>query len=317
MTIMIWTKKYTVRYFFIILLVLVSPSVFSQQLPVYTMQALVRPGVNPAYTGLDGIYDMVLLTRQQWVGIEGAPKSFYLASNVPLRSRKVGVGFVVQNQSSGPYTQSGFFLNYSYTVNISETSTISFGLRGGLNSYRIIVSDLRVIDPGDYLFENDVKNLIRLNFGTGIHYTVRNYFVDFSIPLLLRNEFSSEKSDNVGKENKGDRVFNIQTGAAYQVMEGFALQPALAVWFAKGTPPLIDIRLSTEIQDAVVFGLVYRVSGSFSGYLTFKLLENLLLGYAYELPLAYDYHLSSGTHEIVLGLDFQLFNKKTLSPRRF
>ncbi len=314
MTIMMWTKKYTFRYSFIILLVLVSPTVFSQQLPVYTMQELVRPGINPAYTGLDGIYDMVLLTRQQWVGIEGAPRSFYLASNVPLRSRRAGVGFVVQNQSSGPYMQSEFFLNYSYTVNISETSTLSFGLRGGLNSYRIIVSDLRVIDQGDYLFENDVKNLIRLNFGTGIHYTIRNYFVDFSIPLLLRNEFSAEKSD---KENKGDRVFNIQTGAAYQVMEGFALRPALAVWFAKGTPPLIDIRLSTEIQDVVVFGLAYRVSGSFGGYFTFNILDNLLLGYAYELPLAYDYHLSSGTHEVVLGLDFQLFNRKTLSPRRF
>ena len=314
MTIMMWTKKYTCRYSFIILLVLVSATVFSQQLPIYTMQELVRPGVNPAYTGLDGIYDMVLLTRQQWVGIEGAPRSFYLASNVPLRSRRAGVGFVVQNQSSGPYMQSEFFLNYSYTVNISETSTLSFGLRGGFNSYRIIVSDLRVIDQGDYLFENDVKNLIRLNFGTGVHYTVRNYFVDFSIPLLLRNEFSSEKTD---KENKGDRIFNIQTGAAYQVMEGFALRPALAVWFAKGTPPLIDIRLSTEIQDVVVFGLAYRVSGSFGGYFTFNILDNLLLGYAYELPLAYDYHLSSGTHEIVLGLDFQLFNKKTLSPRRF
>ena len=311
---MMWTKKYTCRYSFIILLVLVSATVFSQQLPIYTMQELVRPGVNPAYTGLDGIYDMVLLTRQQWVGIEGAPRSFYLASNVPLRSRRAGVGFVVQNQSSGPYMQSEFFLNYSYTVNISETSTLSFGLRGGFNSYRIIVSDLRVIDQGDYLFENDVKNLIRLNFGTGVHYTVRNYFVDFSIPLLLRNEFSSEKTD---KENKGDRIFNIQTGAAYQVMEGFALRPALAVWFAKGTPPLIDIRLSTEIQDVVVFGLAYRVSGSFGGYFTFNILDNLLLGYAYELPLAYDYHLSSGTHEIVLGLDFQLFNKKTLSPRRF
>jgi len=281
------------------------------------MLELVRPGVNPAYTGLEGIYDMVLLTRQQWVGIDGAPRSYYLASNVPLRSRKTGVGFVIQNQSSGPYTQGEFFLNYSYTVNISETSTLSFGLRGGLNNYRIIVNDLRVIDQGDYLFENDVKNLIRLNFGTGIHYQIQNYFVDFSIPLLLRNKFSHERGDEVGKENKGERVYNIQTGASYQIMEGFALRPALAVWFAKGTPPLIDIRLSAEIQDIIVFGLAYRVSGSFGGFFTFNILDNLVLGYAYELPLAYDYHLSSGTHEVVLGLDFQLFKMKTLSPRRF
>jgi hypothetical protein len=100
-------------------------------------------------------------------------------------------------------------------------------------------------------------------------------------------------------------------------MEGFALEPALALWLTKGTPPLIDVRMSAQIQDGIGFGLVYRVSASFSGYFTFKVFDNLVLGYAYELPLAYDYRLSSGTHEVVLGLDFQLIKRKTLSPRRF
>jgi hypothetical protein len=100
-------------------------------------------------------------------------------------------------------------------------------------------------------------------------------------------------------------------------MEGLTLEPGVALWMSRGTPPLIDVRMNAEIQDQVRFGLVYRVSGSFSGYFTFKVLDNLVLGYAYELPLAYDYRLSSGTHEVLLGLDFQLFNRKTLSPRRF
>jgi len=310
-------KTYNLRYLLIFKLVLVSMLASSQQLPQYILQEFIRPGVNPAYTGLEGVYDMVLLTRQQWVGMEGAPRSYYLSSNVPLRSRRAGVGFMAQSQSAGPYTQSEFFLNYSFTVNLAERSTLSFGLRGGLNSYRIRVSDLRVIDPGDYLFENDVRNQIRLNFGTGIHYTIRNYYVDFSIPLLLRNGYSPGKNNGTVTENKVDRIYHLQAGASYRVMEGFALEPALAMWMAKGTPPLIDIRLSADIKDVVQAGLVYRVSGSFSGYFSFRVLDNLVLGYAYELPLAYDYHLSSGTHEVVLGLDFELFNKKTLSPRRF
>jgi type IX secretion system PorP/SprF family membrane protein len=224
---------------------------------------------------------------------------------------------MTQSQSAGPYTRSEFFLNYSYTVNLAERSTLSFGLRGGLNSYRIRVSDLRVIDPGDYLFENDVRNLIRLNFGTGIHYTLRNYYVDFSIPLLLRNDYSPGKQNGRVTENRSDRVYHLRAGASYQVMEGFALEPAMAMWMAGGTPPLIDVRLSARIRDAVTGGLAYRVSGSFGGYFVFKVLDNLVLGYAYELPLAYDYRLSSGTHEVMLGLDFEMFNRKTLSPRRF
>jgi len=314
---MIRHEKYNVRVCLLFLLVWLFPAVFSQQLPQYILQEFVRPGINPAYTGLEGVYDMVLLTRQQWVGMDGAPRSYYLSSNVPLRSRRAGVGFMAQRQSAGPYTQSEFFLNYSYTVNLAEWSTLSFGLRGGLNSYRIRVSDLRVIDQGDYLFENDVRNLVKLNFGTGIHYTVRNYYVDFSIPLLLRNGYSPGKPNGSVKEDRSERIYHVQAGASYRVMEGFALQPALAIWMVKGAPPLVDIRLSAEIQEVVQAGLAYRVAGSFSGYFTFRILDNLVLGYAYELPLAYDYHLSSGTHEVVLGLEFELFNRKTLSPRRF
>lgn len=312
-----WTIKSSLRYILLLQIVIVPAAAFAQQIPIYTIQELVNPGINPAYTGLEGVYDMVILSRQQWVGIEGAPRSYYLASNVPLRNRKMGVGFDIQNQSSGPYAQTGLFLNYSYTINLTEISTLSFGLRGGINSYRIKVSDLRVIDQGDYLFENDVKNLLLPNFGTGIHYTLKNYYIDFSVPLLLRNNFNTEKTDNSATQNKQDRVFNLQSGAKFKVMPGFELQPALAVWLIKGSPPLFDIRLKANIQDAFGFGMVYRISGSFSGYFTYKISENLLLGYGYELPLAYDYRISSGTHEIVIGLDFQVFNRKTLSPRRF
>jgi len=170
---------------------------------------------------------------------------------------------------------------------------------------------------GDYLFENDVKNLLLPNFGTGIHYTLKNYYIDFSVPLLLRNNFNTEQTDKSATQNKQDRVFNLQAGAKFPLMPGFELQPAFAAWLIKGSPPLLDIRLLASIQDAFGFGLVYRLSGSFSSYFTYKISDNLLLGYAYELPLAYDYRISSGTHEIVLGFDFQLLKRKTLSPRRF
>jgi len=76
--------KSSLRYILLLHIVLIPAAAFSQQIPIYTIQALVNPGINPAYTGLNGVYDMVVLSRQQWVGIEGAPKSYYLASNVPL-----------------------------------------------------------------------------------------------------------------------------------------------------------------------------------------------------------------------------------------
>ncbi len=305
-----------IRYIFIAGMILISLSAYTQQIPVYFMQNLVRPTVNPAYTGLDGIYDVVVLNRQQWVGFEDAPRSIFLGANVPLGSQNAGVGFDVQQQSSGPLTQSGIFMNYSYTINTSENSNLSLGLRGGFNNYRISLNELSLIDQGDILFETNVENLLLPNFGVGIHYTFKNYYADFSIPLLLRNEFSPEKQDREGMENKEDRLYNIQSGAKFKLIEGFELNSNMAIWFAKGIAPLVDIRLSAIVKDAAGFGIAYRFAGSFGAFISYKV-DNFILAYAYELPLAYDYQINSGTHEIVLGFDFQLLNRKTTSPRRF
>ena len=295
---------------------MISSFAFSQQVPVYLMQDLVRPTVNPAYTGLDEVYDLVVLNRQQWVGFGGAPKSTFVGANVPLRNQKAGVGIALQQQSSGPLTQSGVFVNYSYTINTSETSNLSFGLRGGFNNYRISLNELSLVKQGDILFETNVDNLLLPNFGFGAHYTFNNYYLDFSVPLLLRNEFSAEKADRVDMDNREDRMYNFQSGAKIYLIEGLTLNSEMAVWFAKGLAPLVDIRMSALFHDAAGIGVAYRFAGSFGAFISYKI-DNFILAYAYELPLAYNYQINSGTHEIVLGLDFQLLNRKTTSPRRF
>lgn len=305
------------RLILTVLVVLVVVPGWSQQKPVYTMQEITRIGLNPAYTGQEGVYDLIFLSRQQWVGFEGAPKSYYLAANAPLRSQKAGVGFDFQRNTSGPVVQNGIFLSYAYTVRIAESTTLSFGLRGGFNSYQIIYSELLIIDPGDRLFEENVQNLILPNVGTGIHFVFKNYFVDFSIPLLLRNEFSPDKDTRSGLQNKEERLYNIQTGAEFDIAEGLAIQPALALWLIGGAPPLLDLRISAILKETASIGLVYRLSGSFGGYVSYKVLDNFIIGYAYELPLAYNYQLTTGTHEVFLGFDFQFLKSKTQSPREF
>jgi len=310
-------NRKTLRLSCTILIVMVVTQGWSQQKPVYTMQEMARTGVNPAYTGKEGIYDLVILSRQQWVGFKGAPRSYYLAAHAPLRNQKAGVGFDFQRNTSGPFVQNGIFLSYAYTIKIAEATTLSFGLRGGINSYQIIYDDLLILDPGDQLFETNVNNMILPNVGSGIHFEFKNYYADFSMPLLLRNEFNPDKMARSGLQNKEERIYNIQTGANFEISEGVAIHPALALWLIGGAPALIDIRLSALLKDAAGIGLVYRVSGSIGGYVSYKVTDSFILGYAYELPLSYNYQLTSGTHEVVLGFDFQFLNSKTQSPREF
>lgn len=290
---------------------------WAQQVPLYSMLEVVRPALNPAYTGNDEISDMVLLSRQQWVGFDGAPVSYYLAGHAPLRNHQSGVGFDYQRMNSGPLTQNGLFLSYSYTVNLSDKSSLAFGLRGGFNSYRLLYSQLDVIQPGDPLFETDLNHRILPNFGTGIHFTRGAYFIDLSLPQLLRNEFRADKEQKAGKDNREDRTFYFLSGCVLYLSEGISLHPSLGLWWMKGSPALVDLRVLARVKESMGVGLAYRISGSFSAYFNYRIVDSFTLGYAYELPLSYDYRLSSGTHEVVLGFDFEFLNRKTQSPRMF
>ena len=290
---------------------------WAQQLPLYTMLEQVRPALNPAYAGDEEISDLVLLSRQQWVGFEGAPVSYYLAGHAPLRNHQSGLGFDFQRMNSGPFTQNGLFLSYSYTVNISERSTIAFGLRGGFNSYRILYSQLNVLEPGDPLFETDLNHRVFPNCGTGVHFTYADYFLDFSIPLLLRNEFSPGKDQKEGLDNREDRTFYLLSGYSLNLAKGISLHPSFGLWWMAGAPPLMDLRIFAKVKESLGLGMAYRVSGAFSAYLTYRIIDRFTLGYAYELPLSYDYRLTSATHEVVLGIDFDFLKSKTLSPRGF
>ena len=51
---------------------------------------------NPGYAGSSGDLNLFALHRQQWVGIHGAPKSFFVSGDMPLKLGKTehGVGVV-------------------------------------------------------------------------------------------------------------------------------------------------------------------------------------------------------------------------------
>ena len=67
-------KKYFITANFI-LIVLVA---ISQQRPHYTQYILNNYILNPALSGIENYIDVKVSARDQWVGLEGAPQTFYL-----------------------------------------------------------------------------------------------------------------------------------------------------------------------------------------------------------------------------------------------
>ena len=66
-----------------------------QQDPMYTQYVFNLQTVNPAYVGYWQTTGFTLLSRSQWVGLNGHPTTQTFSFQTPLKSQKVGIGFNV------------------------------------------------------------------------------------------------------------------------------------------------------------------------------------------------------------------------------
>ena len=71
---------------------------------------------NPAYAGVTGDLNMLAMSRLQYVGIDGAPTSFFINADMPLKIGKTnhGVGMVVFTEGIGLFVNTHVNLQYAY-----------------------------------------------------------------------------------------------------------------------------------------------------------------------------------------------------------
>ena len=83
------------RVFLASLIVLFATQVRAQFEPQFTQYMFNEMFINPAYAGSREHIALTALYRNQWVGIEGAPKTQTFSVHAPLRNEKIGLGFSI------------------------------------------------------------------------------------------------------------------------------------------------------------------------------------------------------------------------------
>ena len=68
----------------IILLMLLNAYSYAQQEAHYSHFMFNQTGYNPAYCGTDGVINGTLIYRDQWMGLEGGPKTMMLTADMPI-----------------------------------------------------------------------------------------------------------------------------------------------------------------------------------------------------------------------------------------
>lgn len=272
---------------------------------------------NPAYAGRPEISNVVFLTRHQWIGMDGAPTSYVFSLHTPLKNKNAGAGIDLMHNAMGPLQVTGLFIDYAYTLNLSKTIKLSMGLQGGGNLYEINLQRLKLKDPGDPMFQQDIEDLFLPNVGAGLHIDYKNCFFDFSVPMLLKNKLVPKDPEYKEGFSRENRRYVFSGGARIPVSEDVEFMPSLLSRWIKGAPPNIDITASAMIKGALGVGITYKMGSFISGMLNYMFPNGLRVGYAYDTSTGvFGEHLP-GTHELLVGYDFEFTQQKTLSPRRF
>lgn len=295
---------------------------------VFTAQAQYEPQftqyfnneqfINPAYAGSRGYAATSLLYRDQWVGIEGAPKTGTFGFHAPFAQDKMGLGICMLNERIAVTNQTAVFLNYAYHLKATENSTLSFGLQGGLINVKEELTDLIIIDPNDPEFANDIPNKLMPNFGFGTYYHTDKFYAGFSMPRFLKNQIDPTTLKNVSnKVNIHDWHYYLYSAYVFDASEGVKCKPSVMIKAVQGAPAVADINFNVLFKEMFWVGVSYRTSDAVALLTQYQLTKQLRFGYSYDYALTDLSQYTGGTHEFTIGYDFSFDKAKIVTPRYF
>lgn len=288
----------------------------AQQDPMFTQYMHNPVSINPAYAGSRGTMNFVAMHRQQWVGLDGAPRTLTLSVNSPFLGYNVGIGLSLIYDQIGPVKQTGIYADYSYHLKVGGKSKLAFGLKGGVNMYDYNLLNLEGSQNDDYVLLNGSRKMYLPNFGVGSYLYSDRYYIGFSIPKLLQNSLSDDKN-TLKSVNKEERHIFLTGGVVIDLAENIKFMPSTTIRMVSGSPVSAELTASVILLDRLMVGGMYRVGDSFGALVKLNLTSQLSVGYSYDLTNSELRPYNQGTHEIYLSYDVAFRNKKILSPRYF
>ncbi len=288
----------------------------AQQEPLYTQYMFNTVSVNPAYAGTRNAMNILLLSRIQWAGLDGAPRTYNLTMHTPLNNYKMGLGFSIVKDTYGPVDNTYFNFNYAYRINVSEKTILSMGIKGGVYNYYVGLNDVSV-QNSDASFSGNYEKKVQPNAGMGLYLYSNKWYAGFSIPKLIQSELTGEQVTTSSVLDLKRHYF-LMAGYVFDLNSDLKFKPSFINKVVEGAPPSTDITGQFLYKNAYWFGATYRLGDAVALLANIQLNKQLMVGYSYDFSVSNLASYNNGSHEIIISYDFDGFIKnKVISPRYF
>jgi len=297
--------------------VLVVVGAWGQQDAQYTQFMFNKLYFNPAYAGGKEALCLSGLYRKQWIGIDGAPQTATFNIHAPIWKRRMGLGLSVTNDQIGLSDRWSFDLSYSYRIHFKNESVLSIGLRGNISYMTVRWDHAQLTQTIDQSVPGAFSSKVLPNFGAGIFYQARKWYVGFSMPRLFRNRIDFNNNANSSIEPELDQHYFLMGGLSIDIAKNVQIQPNVMLKYVPGTPFDADINLSFVFFERLLVGVSYRVGDSVDGMLQWRIVPQLTIGFAYDFTLTPLQQYNAGSIEVLVRYCFCCKKAKRLHNPRF
>lgn len=290
-------KVLNARQFSIALIALAFNLSMGQTEPQYTQYMYNIGSFNPAYVGTVESAEISGLYRAQWLDIPGAPRNIRFGGNFPLGNEKMGIGFNAVSDELGPVKQTFVDVAYSYQVNLSDNTKLSFGIDAGGSIFNIDFSDGNFENPIEPTINQQDLGNFNPTVGAGTFVYDDNWYLGLSVPNFLTSALLNEETARVVAE---EIQYNFIGGYVFDLSERTKFKPAFLINALKGSPMNVNLSANFLFIDALTIGASYRFDNAFSGLAGIQVSNSLFFGYSYDYNTNGLGDFSGGTHEAIL-----------------
>ncbi len=293
-----------------ILFSLLSIEIFSQQDPQFAQNADNLLFTNPAFAGMTEGICASAISRQQWVGFEGAPVTTLagIHSGIKLFGYEGGIGLSIVDD------------RFEFEKDFQAKAALSFHKKFGLGILSIgteigmINKDLdgnwNPPDTEDdaFLPQGHVRKMV-FDMGLGVFYKVgERFYTGVSVSHLNAPDV---KYPNVSTASFLRPHYFGTAGYNFRLVSSpVEMQPSVFVKF-DGTKLQYSVNMTALYNKKFSVGVSYRNKESIIPMIGIHLPNGLKVGYAYEISLTKIGTVSKGSHEVFVGYCFDFWGANT------
>ena len=302
----------------LLLLLFAEKQAKGQEFP-WTMQYLTNMHtINPAFVGMWDQAGFMISTNKTYVGINKTLETQQLSYHTPIKDHESGWALNVTKRDVGREKQIFVTGDYSYQVRLDMYYYLRFGLRGGILNYDNYLTNYqlypdRIPDPE---FQTDLRMHFMTVIGVGAVIFNDDYYVSLSVPQIINNTFKVNRSGYSSLQEF--KTMYLSSGYVFKLPMGLQFRPNILIVGTVGKPVYFDFSGVVYLPSNLQLGLNMRTNGAVCVNAQYTFGNGLRIGYAADFALWQDIRkFQAGTHEILVGYDFNIYRKKTPKPNYF